>query len=165
MQMEDSVHLRLQNRIKVHQVTMVWQKVVIGAASPFAVRMKRPHIEIEYIAREHRVNSKRAINVERITCRLGIPPGCSTPYKKRHKDQAAHSSPNRSPSAVRRRNRTRLKANIADRCGYNPGHAHNQEQAEDSEHNAESALHLQGRDCAFGNPHPHTLLSRFSPHL
>src|SRR5260370_35792464 len=98
MQMEDSVHLRLPNRIKVHQVTMVRQKVVIGAASPFAVGMKRAHVEIKYIAREHRVNSKRAINVERITCRLGIPPGCSTTYKRRDKDQTAHSSPNRSPS-------------------------------------------------------------------
>src|SRR5260370_25288500 len=128
MQMEDSVHLRLQNRIKVHQVTMVWQKVVIGAASPFAVRMKRPHIEIKYIAREHRGNSKRAINVERITCRLGIPPGRSTPKKKRHKDQASCSCQNRSPSAVRRWNRTRLKASIADGRSNNPGPSYNPKQ-------------------------------------
>src|SRR5260370_22487783 len=126
--MEDCIHLRLTNRIKVHQVTMVWKKVIIGTTSPFAVGMEGAHVEIKYIAREHRGNSKRAINVERITCRLGIPPGRSTPKKKRHKDQASCSCQNRSPSAVRRWNRTRLKASIADGRSNNPGHAYDQKQ-------------------------------------
>ncbi len=165
MQMENGVHLGLTNCIKVHQVSMVRKKVVIGAASTFAVRAKRAHVEIEYIAREHWVDCQGAVDVERITCCLDIPPGRATPDKKRHKNETAHSSPNRSPSAARRWNRAGLKASVADGCGNDTGHAHDQKEAENSENDAESALHLQGRERNGGNRNRNRLLAGLSGDL
>ncbi len=57
MQMEDRIHLRLANRVEMHQVSVIGQKVVVGAASPFAAAASVDgHVEIERIAEKHRIH-------------------------------------------------------------------------------------------------------------
>ena len=49
MKMEDGIHLRLADGIEMHQVSVVRQKIIVGACSPFAVR--DADVEIEHVAR------------------------------------------------------------------------------------------------------------------
>src|ERR1700739_4222883 len=50
MKMEDRIHLWLADRIKVHQVSVVRQKIVVGARSPWAVWTKGSNVEIEQVS-------------------------------------------------------------------------------------------------------------------
>src|SRR5271156_4102796 len=143
MQMEDRIHLRFTNRIEVHQVAVVRQKIIVGAASPFAVGTKRTDIEVEHVAGEYGTDRKRMVHVHRIISSLYIPPFCSSPHEQSHNDKATQGCHECSPSAARRRDRSWLKASIADSRCNDTGHAHNQEQSENAQRNAESSLHLQ----------------------
>ncbi len=105
MQMKHRVHLGLANRIKMHQVAVVRQKVVVGAAAAIIIGMEGVHIQIQHIPGEHWINLQGSIDVERITCSLNIPPLRTAPDQERHKDDAACRSNRRSPATIRRWNR------------------------------------------------------------
>src|ERR1700743_361029 len=148
MQMEDRIHLRPTNRIEMHQMPVVGQEIVVGAASPVilgmvTMRMEGAHIEVEHIPWEHRVHGERMVDSKGITCGFDIPPFRRPPDQQPHEDKAPCRCYCRSTAAIGRWNRARLQARVAYRGCDDTSHSQDKKQSQYSEENAQPTLHLQ----------------------
>src|SRR5277367_2616160 len=165
MQMIDGIHPRLTNRVKMHQVAVIREKVVVGAGSAILIRMKRLHLKGEDIASEGRRNLQRPIHIRRIARGLGIPPYPTQPDKNPHENQAACSPQNRSPSPVRGGSQAGLEARFTNGCRDNSSHTYNEKKAEYPKRNPKPALHLQRRKRNCGHRNRSNLLSSTARNL
>src|ERR1700734_3802736 len=145
MQMIDSIHPRLTNRVKVHQMAVIRKKVVVRPASAILIRMKSLHLEGENIASEGRCHLQRPIHIRRITRSLGIPPYPTQPDKNPHENQAACSRQNRSPSPVWGGSQAGLESRFTNGRCDNSGHTYDEKKPEYPKRNSKPALHLQRR--------------------
>ncbi len=85
--MVDGVHLRPANGVQMHQVAVVGQKVVVGAATAFFVRDAGLDPQVEGAAVEHGMQYERVEQVGGVGRGLDVPPLVAAPDRKPQHEQ------------------------------------------------------------------------------